>query len=57
MSSAENEADAKMDDKVWRMIVHRSNDNDCGVLDYFKLFFQLSQAFDSDPTIYKMLSY
>ena len=40
-----------MDDKVWRVIMHQSNNNNCGVLDSFKFHFRLSQALDTDAAI------
>ena len=51
MSPAEDEEDDKMDDKVWRVIMHQSDNNDCCVLDSFKFYFRLSQALDHDPTV------
>ena len=34
----EDDEDIKMDGKVWRVILHQSDDNDSGVLDSFKLY-------------------
>ena len=41
VSPAEDGDDDEMDDKVWRVIVNWSDDNDCGVLDFFKFFFSI----------------
>ena len=44
VSPAEDGEDDEMDDKVWRVIVRWSDDNDCGVLDSFKFLFSIEPS-------------
>ena len=56
VSPAEDEEDDNMKRKVWRVIVHWGNSNDCSnALDAFKFFFRFNRALDHDATIEKIM--
>ena len=56
VSSAEDEEDKSMNRKIWRVILHWSNNNDgSDVLDAFKFFYEFTQALDHDSTIEKIM--
>ena len=53
VSSAQDEEDKNIDQKVWRVIIHWGDNNNCcsDVLDAFKYFCKFTQALDQDSTI------
>ena len=57
VSSAEDEEDENINQKVWRVILHWRDNNDCcsDVLDAFKYFCKFTQALDHDSTIKKIM--
>ena len=57
ISSTEDEEATNINQKVWRVILHWGDNNDCcsDVLDAFKYFCKFIQALDQDSTIEKIM--
>ena len=58
MSPVEDEEDENMNRKVWRVILHWGDNNDCcsDVLDSFKYFCKFTQDLDDYSTIEKIMN-